>query len=75
MNRNISSTYSVSGQCTRALAVNSNSPFTNFKTDPLEGVDEITIGLETVMTNCKGTLLNETVDDEFIKSSICRATA
>lgn len=67
----------MSGQCTRALAVKSNNPFTNFKTDPLEGVDEITIGLATVMamTNCKGTLLNGTVDDEFIKSSICRATA
>lgn len=77
MNRNILFTYSVSGQCTRALAVNSNNPFTNFKTDPLEGVDEITIGLATVMamTNCKGTLLNGTVDEESIKSSICRATA
>lgn len=63
------------GQCTRALAVNCNDPFTNFKTDPLEGVDEITTGLATVMTNCKGTLLNGRVDDEFMKSSICRATA
>lgn len=77
MNRNSLFTYSVSGQCTRALAVKSNNPFTNFKTDPLEGVDEITIGLATVMAmmNCKGTLLNGTVDEESIKSSICRATA
>lgn len=75
MNRNSLFTYSVSGQCTRALAVNSNNPFTNFKTDPLEGVDEITIGFATVITNCKGTLLNGTVDEESIKSSICRATA
>lgn len=75
MNRIITCTYTMPEQCTWALAINCNDPFKNWKVDPLEGGDEITIGLATVMTTCKGTLLNETVDDEFMKSSICRATA
>lgn len=64
--------------CTRAFAINCTDTYVNCKVHPLGGVGVMkVIGLaeSTRMTNCKGTLLNGTVDDEFMKSSICRATA
>lgn len=64
--------------CTLAFAINCNDDIVNCRIDPSDGVGDMkVIGLaeSTLITNCKGTLLNGTVDDEFMKSSICRAMA
>lgn len=65
-----------------ALAINCNDPFWDCNVSPSRGVGETNeqesehgILLLTSMINCKGTLLNGTLEDESVKSSICKATA
>lgn len=64
-----------------ALAINCNDPFWECNVSPSRGVGETKEQdsehgiLLTIIINCKGTLLNGTLEDESVKSSICKATA